>query len=146
MRAFFVFCSFFVVSHSCFSQQFGGNPPSHQWKQINTDSARVIFPAGLDSQANRVASIVHYLAANQPGKLGERLRKINIVLQNQTTIPNGYVQLGPYRSEFFLTPDMNSFSQGTIPWTDQLSLHEYRHVQQFNNFHNGLSSLMQTLF
>ena len=26
------------------AQQFGGNPPSLKWRQINTDTARVIFP------------------------------------------------------------------------------------------------------
>lgn len=137
---------FFLVPLSLLSQQFGGNPPSHKWKQINTDSVRIIFPAGMDSQANRVSSIIHYLAGQEPVSLGNQLKKINIVMQNQTTIPNGYVQLGPFRSEFFITPDMNNFSQGTISWTDQLALHEYRHVQQFNNFNNGLSSVMRTLF
>ncbi len=135
-----------IISFSSFSQEFGGNPPSLKWKQINTDTARIIFPAGMDSQANRVASIVHYMAKQKPVSLGDQLRKINIVLQNQTTIPNGYVQLGPYRSEFFLNPDLNNFGQGSVSWTDQLALHEYRHVQQFNNFNNGLSKAMKVLF
>ncbi len=30
-------------------------------------------------------------------------------MQNQTTIANGYVGLGPYRSEFYLTPAMKQF-------------------------------------
>ncbi|MBI3137551.1 MAG: hypothetical protein HYZ15_03080 [Sphingobacteriales bacterium] len=140
---------FFLLLSSCISsssQEFGGNPPSLKWKQINTDTARVIFPAGLDSQANRVAAIVHLLAAEKPVSLGDQLKKINIVLQNQTVIPNGYVQLGPFRSEFFLTPDMNNFGQGSISWADQLALHEYRHVQQFNNFNNGVSKAMKILF
>ncbi|MEO7984783.1 MAG: hypothetical protein ABI688_11950, partial [Bacteroidota bacterium] len=136
----------FLIPFTIFAQQFGGNPPSHAWKQINTDSVRIIFPEGLDSQANRVSSIVHYLAAARPVALGDQLKKINIVLQNETTIPNGYVQLGPFRSEFFLTPDLNNFNEGSISWPDQLAVHEYRHVQQFNNFHNGLSKLMKTLF
>lgn len=151
MRKLFFLSFLFLIPCSIYSQQFGGNPPSQKWKQINTDSAKIIFPAGMDSQANRVASIVHYLAANSstgPGSisLGSQLKKINIVLQNQTTIPNAYVQLGPSRSEFFLSPDMYNFGQGSIPWPDQLALHEYRHVQQFNNFNNGLSKLMKTLF
>ena len=54
-----------LISSCLMSQQFGGNPPSLKWKQINTDSVRIIFPAGLDSQANRAASIVHYLAADK---------------------------------------------------------------------------------
>ena len=146
MKKFFITVVLLFVSCLSMAQQFGGNPPSLQWNQINTDSARIIFPKGLDSQANRVASIVHYLAAERPVSLGAQLKKINIVLQNETTIPNGYVQLGPFRSEFFLTPDLNNFGQGSIPWGDQLALHEYRHVQQFNNFNNGLSKLMKTLF
>ena len=105
----------------------------------------------MDSQASRVASVIHYMAANSvaaPGSvsLGNQLKKIQIVMQNQTTVANGYVQLGPFRSEFFLTPSGNNFELGSISWPDQLALHEYRHVQQFNNFNNGLSRTMKVLF
>jgi hypothetical protein len=126
------------------AQEFGGNPPSVKWKQINTDTAKVIFPNGLDSTAQRVASIIHFLAAKN-NSLGKRMDKINIVLQNQTTIANGYVGLGPYRSEFFLTPSFNNFDLGSIPWADGLALHEYRHVQQFSNFRVGLSKALYYL-
>lgn len=146
MRYFLIPYFLFLISNSVSAQQFGGNPPSQQWKQIHTDTARIIFAPGLDSQAHRISSIVHYLSSQKSVSLGNQMQKINIVLQQQTVVPNGYVQLGPYRSEFFMTPDMNSFSQGTIPWSDQLALHEYRHVQQFNNFNNGLSKLAKTLF
>ncbi|HPG12765.1 MAG TPA: hypothetical protein PLU37_14625, partial [Chitinophagaceae bacterium] len=146
MRKLIIFSISLLFFSSSWGQEFGGNPPSLKWKQISSDTARIIFPAGLDSQANRVASIVHYLAQQQPVSLGNKLKKINIVLQNQTIIPNGYVQLGPYRSEFYMNPAMNNFDQGSVSWGDQLALHEYRHVQQFNNFNNGLSRLMHTLF
>ncbi|MES1219737.1 MAG: hypothetical protein ABUT20_29825, partial [Bacteroidota bacterium] len=129
-----------------FSQQFGGNPPSLKWKQLNTDTVRIIFPAGLDSQAQRVANIVHYLAHEKPFSPGNKLYKINVVLQNQSTIANGYVGLGPYRSEFLMTPDPDNFDQGSLPWTDQLAVHEYRHVMQYNNFRNGLSKVLYYLF
>ena len=145
MRKLVLFVSILHISFIVFAQQFGGNAPSTKWKQINTDSARIIFPIGLDSQAQRVASIVHYLAAEKPVSLGKQLKKISIVLQNQTTIANGYAQLGPFRSEFFMTPDFNNFNQGSIGWSDQLALHEYRHIQQFNNFNNGLSKLMKVV-
>jgi hypothetical protein len=156
MRKLFLFLCFFLISHLLFSQQFGGNPPSIKWKQIDTDTVRIIFPSGMDSQAQRVASIVHYLAQHSSTNssspafksfaLGHQLHKIDIVLQNQTTVANGYVGLGPFRSEFFLTPELNNFAEGSISWTDQLAVHEYRHVMQFNNFHNGLSNLMYYLF
>lgn len=136
---------FFIVT-SLFGQQFGGNPPSLKWKQINTDTARIIFPSGLDSPAQRVAGIVHQLAQRKLFSPGDKMYKINIVLQNQTTIANGYVGLGPYRSEFYMTPDPNNFDQGSLAWTDQLAVHEYRHVMQYNNFRNGLSKAMYYLF
>lgn len=145
MRRLVLVVSIFHISFIVFAQQFGGNPSSTKWKQINTDSVRVIFPVGLDSQAQRVASIVQYLAAEKPISLGDQLKKISIVLQNQTTIANGYAQLGPFRSEFYMTPDFNNFNQGSIGWSDQLALHEYRHIQQFNNFNNGLSKLMKVV-
>ena len=93
--------------------------------------------------AKRAASIIHYLAANKPLSLGNQLKKVNIVLQNQSTTANGYVGLGPFRSEFLLTPPSNNFEEGSIGWVDQLTVHEYKHVQQFNNFRNGLSKLMK---
>lgn len=135
-----------VLPSMIFAQQFGGTPLSVKWKQINTDSVRVIFPTGLDSQAKRIASIALYQAAKKPVFPGDKIKKIDIVLQNQTTISNGYVGLGPYRSEFYLTPRLNSFELGSIPWGDQLALHEYRHVQQFNNFRHGISNLAYYLF
>jgi hypothetical protein len=150
MRKFLLLHFLSFLSYYSLAQRFGGTPTSLKWKQLNTDTARIIFPAGLDSQAQRVSSIVHYLAALPSASsrlaLGNKLYKINIVLQNQTTIPNAYVGLGPYRSEFYLNPAMNNFDQGTVPWGDQLALHEYRHVQQFNNFRTGLSKLMYILF
>src|SRR5205085_11679140 len=125
------------------AQQFDGNRPSVKWNQINTDTARIIFAPGLDSQANRIASIIHYLQQQKPFSLGNKIRKINIILQGQTTIPNAYVGMGPFRSEFYLTPSSNNFEEGSIAWPDQLALHEFRHVQQFSNFQNGLSKFMR---
>ncbi len=135
-----------LLPGSVSAQHFGGNPPSVRWQQINTDTARVIFPAGLDQTAKEVAAIVHSLARSSLSTIGERTRKINIVLQHQTVRSNGYVGLGPYRSEFYLTPRQNNFELGSLPWHQSLSLHEYRHVQQFNSFRKGLSKVMYYAF
>src|SRR5258707_14702753 len=118
---FFLFLVFFL-SYFTFPQNWGDNPRSIKGKKLNTDTIRFIFPAGMDSQAQRVSSIVHYLAEHSSTNsssaglrsfaLGSQLHKINIVLQNQTTIANGYVGLGPFRSEFFLTPVLNNFNEG----------------------------------
>jgi hypothetical protein len=146
MRKLIILTPLLLLSAIASAQIFGGTPPEQKWKQINTDTARIIFAPGLDEKANRIAAIVHYMAQQQPISLGNQLKKINIVLQSQTTVANGYVGLGPFRSEFFMTPEPNGLTQGSIKWEDQLATHEYRHVQQFNNFNNGVSKLMKSLF
>ncbi len=129
-----------------YAQQFGGNIPSAKWRQVNIPEARIIFPPEIDSSAKRIANIISYLNKSTQNTIGARQRKINLVLKNQTTISNAYVGLGPFRSEFFLTPLQNSFELGSLPWADQLAIHEYRHIQQYNNFNVGLSRLFKILF
>jgi len=139
-------CFTFAPGSHLQAQVFGGNPPSHKWKQINTDTVRVIFPAGLETEAQRAASVIQAMARDTTASIGQQLYKINIVMQNQTTIANGYVALGPFRSEFYMTASLNNFDLGSINWNDALSTHEYRHVQQYNNFRNGASKLLYRLF
>src|ERR1700761_7286426 len=128
------------------AQEFGGNPPSIKWQQINTKAAKVIFPQGLDSAAMDVANIVQRMNSAIQPTIGFKQKQVSIVLQNQTTIANAYVGLAPFRSEFFLTPEQNSFDIGSLPWPEQLAIHEFRHVQQYNNFNVGASKVMRVLF
>jgi len=136
----------FLFSLAIFSvsaQSFGGNPApaSVKWKQINTDWVRVIFPHGLDSQANRIANVTKLLGDITAKTIGGSQKKWNIILQNQTTIPNAYVRLAPVMSEFYMTPDQNSFSNGSLRWDDNLAIHENRHIQQFSNFNKGFTKV-----
>src|SRR6476469_3633058 len=95
---------FLVTVASSQAQEFGGNPPSTRWKQVNTDTFRIIFPTGLDSVAQRIANMANTINARTMYTIGNHQKKINILLQNATTISNGYVALGPFRSEFELLP------------------------------------------
>ncbi len=134
----FAFCLF--TFHFSTAQQFGGNPSSLKWKQINTDTVRIIFPQGMDANAQRIAAVVHSLQQKYSHSIGDAFRKVNIVLQNQTLISNGYVALAPFRSEFYTTPPQDAFDLGSVNWMDNLAIHEFRHVQQYNNFNKGLSN------
>lgn len=120
----------------------GANPLSLKWNQIHTDKVQVIFPEGLEPAGQRVANVVHYLWDNHTGSIGEEKQKVTILLQNQTTIPNGFVTVGPFRSEFYMTPPQLNY---TTDWLDVLAIHEYRHVQQFGNSDQGITSLVKTI-
>ena len=123
------------------AQNFGGNPAALKWYQINTNKARVIFPAGLDSQANRIANIMKLLGDTTSKTIGGSQKKWNIILQNQTTISNAYVRLAPLMSELYMTPDQDNFSNGSLRWDDNLIIHENRHMQQFSNFNKGFTKV-----
>ena len=129
-----------------YAQQFGGNPPSIKWRQINIPAARIIFPTSIDTTAFKVANIINRVNGAVRPSIGYRQKLINIVLQNQTLISNGYVGLAPFRSEFYLTPEQNSFDLGSLPFAEQLAVHEFRHVQQFNNFDVGLTRALHLVF
>lgn len=133
-----VLAATFSIAHA---QNFGGFPPSTKWQQINTDTARILFSPAAKAEAMRVAQLVHAAAKDTPVAIGRPLKKINIVLHNQSTEANGYVALGPFRSEYYLIPGADLFEFGNLPWHENLAVHEYRHVQQYNAFNNGLTKI-----
>jgi hypothetical protein len=146
MRRFsFVLLTIFCLGHAR-AQIFGGTPPSVTWKLMHTLPANIIYPPGLDSEARQVAFLVSALSQTTLSTIGNQQRKVDIVFHNLTIVPNGYVQLAPFRSEFQLTPSQNSFELGSLPWNQTLAIHEYRHVQQYNNFRIGLSRVFYILF
>jgi hypothetical protein len=71
---------------------------------------------------------------------------LDLILNNQGIISNGYVTLSPFRSEFYTTPMQDGFSLGTKPWLDLLSVHEYRHALQYSNMNQGYTRLAHWLF
>lgn len=142
----FILGFIFLAPASLYAQQFSGFPPSVKWRQINTDTARIIFPAAVDSQAQDVAAIIHKIITQRPNSLGSDVRKINIIMHNNTTLANGYVALGPFRSEYYLVPGSDIFEFGANPWYKELAVHEFRHVLQFSNFNKGLSKVGSIIF
>lgn len=136
-----VVCLALQISSAGLAQDFGRFKPGIQWQQLNTGPIRVIFPAGMESQANRVANNILYLNRNNRSSIGPLSKKIDLILNNQGVISNGYVTLMPFRSEFYTTPMQDGFSLGTLPWLDLLSIHEYRHALQYINMRRGLTKL-----
>ncbi len=122
-------------------QRFGSNPASAKWLQIDTDTARIIFQSFHLQQAQRIANVIHLINRNTSQSIGNSQKKISITLQPQTVVPNAYVRMAPFRSELLMTPGADNFAFGSIRWDDNLSIHEYRHVQQFMNFNQGLTKV-----
>lgn len=99
------------------------------------------YPKEIEFKARQAFQKIKY-AYDQDTTLGNHKFKINIVLQNQKVIANGFVSIGPWQSEFFLTPPHDPYVLGPIDWTDALSIHEYRHVIQGMNSRIGINNLL----
>lgn len=122
------------------------NNPHLKWRQTNTDNFRIIFPAGFETQAQRMANTLEHIRTPEAKSLGVEPRKISVILQNQTTNSNGFVSITPRRSEFFTMPSQNYNFTGNLDWLDLLATHEYRHMVQFQHANRGFNRVLYYLF
>ncbi|QMU31106.1 TolB-like translocation protein [Adhaeribacter radiodurans] len=126
--------------------QLNTNPPNVSWKQINTEKFQVIFPSEFEKEAQRVANTLQYLHAPLSHTLGREPRRLPLILQNRNAIANGFVTLAPRHSEFYTMPTQDYTLLGTNRWLDLLSVHEFRHVVQYDKAWQGTSKLAYYLF
>lgn len=125
-----LYCFIFTfTSSSAFSQifDFEQSPPSVKWRQINTESYRLIYPIEAEKSAQYTANLLDRSMGSLQASLRTKPRKVPIILRNQSVSSNGFVQLSPWRSEFFITPPQHS---DPLNWLESLTIHEYRHVVQ----------------
>lgn len=64
-----------LISFSALAQEFGGNPSSIKWQQVNTTAGRVIFPADLDSTGIRVGNIISFFNDKTRQTIGGKQKK-----------------------------------------------------------------------
>ncbi len=143
-------CLSCILLTSLFGQELtsiqNNNPPSIRWSQINTPDFRLIFPAGFDAQAQRVANTLDHIHDENSVTMGVKPKKISILLQNQTSVANGFVSLAPRRSEFFTMPPQSYNNAGANDWLTLLTVHEYRHVAQYQRSIVGFSKFVYYAF
>lgn len=129
--------TFTFTSFTCLAQFFDSdqNPPSLKWRQINTEYFQVIYPTLFEQEAQRMANTLQAIIGSVSKTLNKQPHKISIILQNQGTESNGFVQLAPRRSEFYTVPAQEFDYQD---WLNSLAVHELRHVVQFDKLTGNL--------
>lgn len=113
------------------AQELPNLPPSIKWQQIKSEHFKIIYPKGLEDEAQRTTNILENVYEPASHSLGAHPRKFPVILQNQHTVSNGFVTIAPYRSEFYLFEPQNYRTQGNDRWLERLAVHEYRHIVQF---------------
>ena len=133
-----------------FSQNFpvlDANPASVRWRQIKTEDFRIIFPAGYESTAKRMANTFQHIRTPESRSIGTpSVHRMPIILQNRSSVSNGFVTQAPRRSELFTMPTQNYNFGGINDWLNLLASHEYRHMAQFAHSNRGFNRLFSTLF
>lgn len=141
-----------MLSFSAWSQiylpvplvSFDQNPPTINWKKIDTPHFEIIFPEEVEEKAQTVSHILESAYPLVTKSLEVQPRKISLILQNKTLNSNGFVTLAPRRSEFFLTPSVDPVMTNT-EWLTTLGVHELRHVVQFEKTRNGFTQYYRFL-
>jgi len=109
---------------------FNQNPSQIKWKKIDTEHFEIIFPEEIAREGKRVAFLLEKVYQVVSRSLEVYPEKISLILQNQSVLSNGFVTLAPRRSEWFVTPTVESDLTNT-EWLKTLAIHEFRHVVQF---------------
>lgn len=114
-----------------FSQFFNESqaPLSVKWRQMEHSGFKIIYPTLLEKDAQRMANTLAYIYPKVGADLNRHKTRIPLVLQNQGTISNGFVQLAPKKSELYTIYPQQFDSQD---WLNNLAVHELRHVAQFD--------------
>lgn len=104
--------------------------------KIETENFQLIYPTNFGEDAQKMANVLESVISRVSNSLGKKPEKISIILQNQGTSSNGFVQLAPRRSEYFTTPSQSFDYQS---WLNSLAVHELRHVVQFDKLTRKLN-------
>jgi hypothetical protein len=136
-----------IVNSWCFAQEvYDNNPSSLRWYQIKSPTFNVLFPEGSETSAQNTIHVLESLRKPLSATLGGRTERLPIILQNQSSISNGFVSMMPRRAELFLMPSQNYNFIGSNEWLTMLSIHEYRHVVQYQHALRGLNRIVYYAF
>lgn len=131
------------ILYALSSQQ---NPPGQQWRRIDTPHFSVIFPAALEGEAQRAASLLEHAYDPLTRTLASRPERIPVVLNTSSMVSNAFVAWGPRRSQWYALPNTTVDMMGPVEWYSLLAVHEGRHIVQERAVRTGLIGLLSRLF
>lgn len=136
---------FYVMAFKSAKAQVGPQPSYVNWSSIENNSVRVIFPDHNLKEAQRIADIIKHINQKATVSIGSKSKKIDLLLNTNTTQVNGYATLKPYHSQFYATGAQNFNMIGALSWLDNLAIHEYRHSLQYCNADRGLTKMLRLI-
>ncbi len=146
MKFFLIFLYFF--SYSLFGQvslHLNQSTPENEWEEIKSSDFKVVFPKKLKEDAQKAYTFLEYFAPKVSSTYNVKPSPIYLVLRPDMATPNGFVTLGPRRTEWYdhqsITPMV-----GSLHWLQSLAVHEYRHIAQYDFLSQGNTKVGYYLF
>ena len=148
MRNTILFLLLSIITAQAIAQSvFSNSSPKTNWQYIENEKYRLIFPKSFENKAPQIASLLDTLYfLGSRSMLDKNPKRVSMIIRNESTISNGFVTLGPRRSEIYTMPPHNYNFLGTNDWLDKVIIHEYRHVVQFDHSNRGFNQLLGFLF
>ena len=140
----FLFLFFILLPSVSIGQYFtaGQDPASIKWHQINSDNFQIIYPSDYEIQAQRIAHVFEKVYAFAGASLGNKPKKISVILHSRVLKSNGFVAWAPSRVELYLTPNQEMYAQD---WVEQLAIHELRHHSQMDKIESEMAGIFKVL-
>ena len=135
---------FLFIDHQLFSQI--QNPPDILWKSIKSEHFNVIFPKGIENEAQRITNTLEWVYEYDTKSLNIKPDPISILLYNRSNKSNAYAALSPRMMGWYLSPPQSVTSLGCVDWVQTLAIHEYRHVVQYAENKQHFTKFMTYLF
>ncbi|NOY08338.1 MAG: hypothetical protein GXP33_05815 [Spirochaetes bacterium] len=119
--------------------------PGIKWREITTPHFNIIFPAELNTEAERAANLMEHIYIPIGKTLDSSPGKFPLLLTNTGITPNAYVQLAPKLSEWYHRPP-EGYLLGSGEWYSLLATHETRHMVQFTKIDRGFNRVVHILY
>lgn len=139
----------FAVGHANAQFYNIGTDPYGKWYERETGHYRLIYPSGMDSlcisYANALEKYYHAVGRSS-GYLpcGNKKQKLPVILHPWNAMANGSVTWAPRRMDLYTMPD--PYVPEPFPWTDNLAVHESRHVSQMQFAYDGKLKFLSYIF
>lgn len=119
---------------------------SLDWNSVENSSTEVIYPNFLTTQATEIANLVEHYSHVVGQNYGiTKPEKFPLILRPEVSALNGFVTLGPRRSEWYDNATIAPFIGG-LNFYQALSIHEYRHVIQYDFMNQSTNKFVYALF
>ena len=123
----------------------GQNPWGITWRVIITPHFKIIYPAEIEADAQRVANTLEHVYPHVTKTLQFQPKRLPVLLYNRSVESNGMALYMPRRSVWWNTPPQGSI-MGTTDWYTDLAIHEFRHIVQFDALNRGFNRAIWVLF